>query len=81
MDRVKNRRRTSLAVEAEAPYHRLTQLMDDMENRGHPRTVAQMFAEVDAITAESIQNYFEQYPIDHEGHLASVGPRLWPETN
>ena len=79
--RVKNRRRTSLALEGEAPYHRLTQLMDDMENRGYPRTVAQMLAEVDAITVDSVQTYFEQYPIDLDGHLASVGPRPWPETN
>ena len=81
VDRVKNRRRTSLAVESEAPYHRLTQLIDDMENRGYPRTVDQMLAEVDAITVDSIREYFEQYPIDIDGHLASVGPRSWPETN
>ncbi|MBU0717680.1 MAG: insulinase family protein [Planctomycetes bacterium] len=79
VERVKNRRRTSLAVEAEAPYHRLTQLMQDMEHRGAPRTVEQMLAEVDAITAEGIHAYFEKYPINTEGHLTSVGPRRWPE--
>lgn len=81
VDRVKNRRRTSLAAESEAPYHRLTQLMDDMEHRGYPRTVDQMLAEVDAITADTIHEYFQRYPISAAGHLASVGPRRWPEVD
>jgi len=78
VDRVKNRRRTGLAIESEAPYYRLSQLMDDMEFRGQPRTVEQMLAEVDAVSAETIRDYFEQYPIDIEGHLTSVGPKRWP---
>ncbi len=78
LDRVRNKRRTSLAVEAEAPYYRLTQLMDDMQYRGAPRTVEQMLAEVDAISADSIQGYLQEYPINVTGHLTSVGPRRWP---
>ncbi|MCH8146913.1 MAG: insulinase family protein [Planctomycetes bacterium] len=78
VDRVKTRRRTSLAIESEAPYYRLTQLMDDMESHGAPRSVDQMLAEVDAVSADSIRSYFERFPIDTEGHLASVGPRHWP---
>ncbi len=81
VDRVKNKRRTSLAAESEAPYHRLTQIMDDMEYYGHPRTVEQTLADVDAISVKRIQDYFKQYPIDIEGHLASIGPRRWPEAN
>ncbi len=81
VERVKNRRRTSLAVESEAPFSRLTQIMDDMEHRGYPRTVEQMLADVDAVTAESIRDYLARYPINVEGHLASVGPRRWPESN
>ncbi len=76
---MKNRRRTGLAIESEAPYYRLSQLMDDMEYRGEPRTVKQMLAEVDAVSADTIRDYFAEYPIDVEGHLASVGPRRWPE--
>ncbi|UCE60610.1 MAG: insulinase family protein [Phycisphaerales bacterium] len=79
VDRVKNRRRTSLAVESEAPYHRLVQLMDDMEYRGSPRTVEQMLAEVDAVSVDTIHEYFQRYPINGAGHLASAGPRRWPE--
>jgi len=78
VDRVKTRQRTSLAVESEAPYYRLTQLMDDMEYRGGPRTVDAMLADVDAITVDSISAYLERFPADAEGHLASVGPRQWP---
>ncbi len=79
VDRVKNRRRTGLAVEAEAPYHRLTQLMDDMESRGSPRTVEQALAEVDAVSVESIHECLREFPINVGGHLVSVGPRLWPD--
>ena len=77
--RVKNKRRTSLAIEGEAPYHRLTQLMDDMEYRGAPRTVEQMLADVDEITVDTVDQYFREYPVDVAGHLTSVGPRRWPE--
>lgn len=79
VERVKNKRRTSLAVESEAPYYRLTQLMDDMEYRGSPRTVEEMLAEVDAISVETVYNYFEEHPVNGDGHLVSVGPRRWPE--
>lgn len=81
VQRVKNKRRTSLAAESEAPYYRLTQLMDDMEYRGAPRTVDQMLADVDAITVETVYNYFQEYPINVSGHLTSVGPRRRPEGN
>ena len=77
VNRVKTKRRTSLAVESEAPYHRLTQLMDDMEFHGAPRTVEQMLAEVDAVTADGVQRYLGDYPLTGEGFLASVGPRDW----
>jgi predicted Zn-dependent peptidase len=80
VDRVKNKRRTSLAIEGEAPYYRLTQLMDDMEYYGEPRTVEQMLAEVDAVSADTIAQYFAACPIDVAGYLTSVGPRAWPAT-
>ncbi len=76
--RVKSKRRTALAVESEAPYYRLGQLMDDMEYHGAPRTVEQMLAEVDAITVDSVRDYLSMTPLNVEGHLTSVGPRHWP---
>jgi predicted Zn-dependent peptidase len=78
VDRVKNKRRTSLAVECEAPYYRLTQLMEDMDYHGRPRTVDEMLAAVDAVSADTISQYFREFPITAGGHLASVGPRKWP---
>ncbi len=78
VDRVKNKRRTSLALEAEAPYHRLTQLMDDMEHHGAPRTVEETLADVDAVSPDTIHEYLQQCPINIAGHLSSVGPRNWP---
>lgn len=80
VERVRNRRRTSLAMESEVPYHRLTQLMDDIEYRGSPRTVEEALAEVDAVSEESVAAYLEAFPIRGKGHLASVGPRNWPGT-
>ncbi len=77
VQRVKNRRRTSLALESEAPYYRLGQLLDDIDYRNGPRTVEQRLAEVDAITPKSIAEYLEQYPITEGGHFISVGPRDW----
>ena len=78
VERVKNKRRTSLAVEAEAPYYRLTQLMDDMEDHGAPRTIEETLAEVDAVSADTIHDYLQACPINIPGHLTSVGPRNWP---
>ena len=78
VERVKNSRRTSLAVEGEAPYHRLTQIMEDMEYYGAPRTVDESLAAVDAVSLDSIGDYLARYPINIEGHLTSVGPRNWP---
>jgi predicted Zn-dependent peptidase len=79
IDRVKNRRRTLLAVEGESPYYRLVQIMDDVDYRGQPRTVEERLAAVEQVTTDSIREYFERYPIDGEGCLVSVGPRAWPE--
>jgi predicted Zn-dependent peptidase len=78
VDRVKNKRRTSLAIEAEAPYYRLTQLIDDMEYHGRPRTVDEMLGEVDAVSVTSIRNYVRDFPLTIDGHLTSVGPRAFP---
>ncbi len=77
VQRVKNKRRTGLAVEAEAPYHRLVQIMDDVDVRGEPRTIDQRLAEVDAVCADTIAEFFERYPIDGQGCFISVGPREW----
>jgi predicted Zn-dependent peptidase len=81
IDRVKNRRRTLLAIEGESPYYRLVQIMDDVDYRGQPRTVAERLAAVDRVSADSLREYFERFPIDGPGHLTSVGPRAWPEAN
>lgn len=76
--RVRNRRRTSVALEAESPYYRLVQLMDDVDMHGRPRTVEERLARVDAVNAESIHAYLEQWPITGDSYCVSVGPRNWP---
>ncbi len=78
VQRVKNKRRTTLAVEGESPYHRLVQIMDDVDYRGAPRTVAQRLESVEAVSADSIAEFYEKYPIDTDGFFISVGPREWP---
>ncbi len=74
IQRVKNKRRTSLAVEGESPYHRLTQVMDDVDYRGQPRTVEDRIDAVNRIDAASIKTLFESFPVEGEGLLVSVGP-------
>jgi predicted Zn-dependent peptidase len=75
IQRVKNKRRTALAVDGESPYHRLVQVMDDVDYRGAPRTVDDRLAAVEAIDHEACRRYFDAFPIDGEGLLVSVGPR------
>lgn len=78
IQRVKNRRRTQLALEAESPKTRLMQLIDDVETHGGPRTPAQRLAAVEAVSARSIAHYLERFPITGDGLLMSCGPRQWP---
>jgi predicted Zn-dependent peptidase len=77
--RVKNLRRTSLAVESEAPFYRLGQLADDVDYLGGPRTAEERLAAVDAVSEDSIAACLERFPITGEGLLVSVGPREWPD--
>lgn len=76
--RVKNRRRTALATEAEAPYHRLMQLAHDVDMFNRPRSVEERLAAVDAVTADSIRKYLRRWPVTGDHFLISVGPRAWP---
>jgi predicted Zn-dependent peptidase len=78
VQRVRNKRRTSLAVESEAPYYRLMQLMDDIDYHGGPRTIEERLAAVDAVTTDSIARCLEEFPITDHGYFVSVGPRDWP---
>lgn len=78
VQRVKNRRRTQLALEAESPRTRLMQILDDVEVHGGPRTPDSRLAAVDAVSTKSIADYLKRYPITGEGMLLSVGPRDWP---
>ncbi len=78
IQRVKNRRRTLLATESEAPGYRLGQLADDTDYRGAPRPAEARLAEVDAVSSETVADYLREYPITGDGFLASVGPRRWP---
>jgi predicted Zn-dependent peptidase len=76
--RVKNLRRTSLALESEAPFYRLGQIADDLEYFGTPRPAEERMAAVNAVNDETIRKYFQRFPITGEGFLVSVGPRQWP---
>ncbi len=78
VQRVRNKRRTGLAVEGEAPYHRFVQLVDDIDYHGAPRTVEERLAAVDAITPQTLGEYLEAFPITDKGMFVSVGPRNWP---
>ncbi|MEW6199414.1 MAG: pitrilysin family protein [Planctomycetota bacterium] len=78
VQRVKNQRRTHLALEAENPRTRVMQLVDDLETHDRPRTADARLAAVEAVTVRSIQRYLERCPLDGDGLLLSCGPRGWP---
>jgi len=78
VQRVKNQRRTHLALEAENPRTRVMQLVDDLETRGRPHTPEARLAAVQAVSPRSIMRYLERYPIGDAGVLLSCGPRDWP---
>jgi predicted Zn-dependent peptidase len=77
VQRVKNRTRTTLATESEAPYYRLMQLAGDVDVLGHPRTVAERLAAIEAVTPRTISGYLQRWPLSGEGFLATLGPRDW----
>ena len=76
---VKNKRRTGLAIEAEAAYHRLMQLAEDLCDYGRPRTVDERLADVEAVTLDRVTHYLTEWPVVGEGLFLSLGPRHWPE--
>lgn len=73
-DRVRNKRLTGLAIEAEAPYHRLTQIMDDVDYRGVPRTVEERLRQVEAVTPDAVASYLNRFPVTALPMVISVGP-------
>jgi predicted Zn-dependent peptidase len=79
LQRVKNKRRTSLAVEAEVAYHRLLQVAEDLCDYDRPRTVEERLADVDDVTVERVGRYLSDWPIVNDGFFLSLGPRNWPE--
>jgi len=78
VQRVKNRRRTQLALEAENPRTRLMQLFDDLEVRGHVQSADSRLAAVEAVQPSAIASCLASHPITGEGLLISCGPRDWP---
>ncbi len=81
VQRVKNRVRTGLATEAESPYYRFNQLVDDIDVLGSPRDVSERLAAIEAVTPSGIRDYLEAWPMTTDVEaLASVGPRDWPSS-
>jgi predicted Zn-dependent peptidase len=78
VERVRNQRRTQLALEGENPRTRFMQLVDDLEEHNATRTMSARLAEVDAVTPRRIADYFKAYPLRGDGLLVSCGPRDWP---
>ncbi|MBK9119838.1 MAG: insulinase family protein [Phycisphaerales bacterium] len=78
VQRVKNQRRTQLALEAENPRTRIMQLIDDVETYQRPLTPDARLAAVAEVTPDSLKRYLASYPITGDGLLLSCGPRDWP---
>ncbi len=79
--RVRNHRRTQVALEAETPRSRISQMLDDLECVGHVRTVGARLAATESVTVDSVMDYLRAYPIVGDGLLLSAGPRDWPDTS
>jgi predicted Zn-dependent peptidase len=78
VQRVRNQRRTHLALEAENPRTRVMQLVDDLETHGHALTADARLAAAEAVSTDSIMAYLKRHPLNGPGLLLSVGPRDWP---
>jgi len=78
IQRVKNRVRTALATEAEAPYYRFAQIVQDVDVLGKPRDVSERLAAIEAVTVDRVGTYQEAWPMTGAGSLTSLGPRDWP---
>jgi predicted Zn-dependent peptidase len=76
VQRVKNQRRTSLALEGETPKSRLSQIMDDLETVGYVRTVGARLAAAEAVTVRGISDYLRRHPITGDGLLLEIGPEV-----
>jgi predicted Zn-dependent peptidase len=76
--RVRNQRRTQLALEAENPRTRLMQLVDDLEVHGRLRTADERLAAVEGVTPAKLRRFLERHPIGGDELLISCGPRDWP---
>ncbi len=74
VQRVKNQRRTGLALEGETPRSRLSQIVDDLETVGTVRTLASRMAATEAVTEKHIAAYLRDYPITGDCLTLSVGP-------
>jgi predicted Zn-dependent peptidase len=75
LQRFKNRRRTGLAVDGEAAYNRLMQMMQDIDNHDRARTLDERLAEVQSLTVDGLRDYLKEYPVDRDGYFVTVGPR------
>ncbi|MBN1344206.1 MAG: insulinase family protein [Phycisphaerae bacterium] len=79
VQRFKNKRRTGVAIESEAAYHRLMQIADDLCDFDRPRTVDERLEEIEGVTVERAKKYLSDWPITDGGLFLSLGPRNWPE--
>jgi len=74
VQRVKNRSRTGLAAESEAPYYRLMQIAGDVDVLDAPRRVSQRLADIEAVTVERVSQYLKKWPVTGDGLLVTLGP-------
>lgn len=77
VQRVKNRTRTALTSESEAPYYRLMQIVSDVDVLGRPRDVSERLAAIEAVTPDGIRKYLQNWPMTGEGCLTALGPLNW----
>ncbi|MCB9851617.1 MAG: insulinase family protein [Phycisphaerales bacterium] len=78
VQRVRNRVATSLASEGEAPYYRFSQMIQEIDVFGVPRTVEERLAVLEKATPAVVREYLARWPLQGDGAVISLGPRDWP---
>ncbi len=74
LQRAKNRARTSLVFHAETPFNRFRQLMHLWSMRRELLTTEEMLARVAEVTRADLYRLLDDYPLDTEGALVTLGP-------
>ena len=74
LQRAKNRARTFLVFNAETPFDRFRQLMQQWAVRRELLTAEELLARVEQVTLDDLNDLLKQYPLEGEHVRVTLGP-------